>query len=291
VKAPTAGPVRELLAGMAGRTTVHFLPSPGNGGDALIDVGFFDLARSVGLSYRVIDRRAELGANDTLVIAGGGIFVPEYEYMATTLRRYAQSVGQLVLLPQTVRGHEDVLGLLDERAHVFLREQTSLDYLVSVAPAAHPRFDHDMAFHADVAALRARRGLAGFRLSRGNLGRLALLTALKLNALTTRRLLAFRTDREAGGTGHARLARDVSKLTAFGTATEDQCRFAAAQFIQTIDRFAEVDTDRLHVAIAAALLGKPARLHDNSYFKNRAVFAASLQGTSVTMAHAAAKSG
>ena len=190
-----------------------------------------------------------------------------------------------------MRGHEDLLGLLDDRAFVFLREKTSLDYVATAAPAAHPAFDHDMAFHADITALRARRGLSGFRVSRGNLSRLALLTALNLNALTTNRLTAFRTDREAGGAGHARLGRDVSKLTAFGTATEEQCRFSAAQFIQTIDRFEEVDTDRLHVAIAAALLGKPARLHDNSYYKNRAVFRSSLDGTSVTMADVAAKSG
>jgi exopolysaccharide biosynthesis predicted pyruvyltransferase EpsI len=33
-----------------------------------------------------------------------------------------------------------------------------------------------------------------------------------------------------------------------------------------------VATDRLHVGIGAALLGKTCRLHDNSYGKNRAVY-------------------
>lgn len=36
-------------------------------------------------------------------------------------------------------------------------------------------------------------------------------------------------------------------------------------------------TDRLHVAIAGALLGKSVELHANSYFKNRAVYQFSLR--------------
>ncbi len=56
----------------------------------------------------------------------------------------------------------------------------------------------------------------------------------------------------------------------------DQVSF---DFLQVIDRARIVETNRLHVGIGAALLGKEVILHDNSYGKLGAVFEASLQGT------------
>jgi exopolysaccharide biosynthesis predicted pyruvyltransferase EpsI len=37
-------------------------------------------------------------------------------------------------------------------------------------------------------------------------------------------------------------------------------------------KFEEIRTDRLHVAIAGAVLGKSVKFHPNNYFKCRAVF-------------------
>lgn len=56
----------------------------------------------------------------------------------------------------------------------------------------------------------------------------------------------------------------------------DQVSF---DFLQVIDRARIVETNRLHVGIGAALMGKEVILHDNSYGKLGAVFEASLRGT------------
>jgi exopolysaccharide biosynthesis predicted pyruvyltransferase EpsI len=263
---------------------VFFLPNPGNGGDAFINVGFFDLARSLGVEYTVTDGSTELSGDDVLILAGGGNLVPEYPHMAAMLRRYAPVVGRLIVLPQSVRGHEDVLRALGPNVHLFVREHVSLDYCRQVGGQAHVVFDNDMAFHADIEALRRRRGWAGFRLTRANVARVILLGWLALRAHGTRTLLAFRTDREAPSGSKARLRNDVSKLSTFGTATVAQCYFSASRFIRAIDRYQRVETDRLHVAIAGALLGKEVVLHDNSYWKCRAVYEASLTGYDVKMA-------
>jgi hypothetical protein len=49
-------------------------------------------------------------------------------------------------------------------------------------------------------------------------------------------------------------------------------------FIREVGRYAVVHTDRLHVAIAACLLGREVHLYPGSYFKNRAVFLSSIRG-------------
>ncbi len=51
-----------------------------------------------------------------------------------------------------------------------------------------------------------------------------------------------------------------------------------AGFFASVARFASVRTDRMHVAIAACLLGRYVRLYPNAYFKNRAIFDSSIRG-------------
>jgi len=50
-----------------------------------------------------------------------------------------------------------------------------------------------------------------------------------------------------------------------------------AQFLEEISTFYTVYTDRLHVAIAACLLGKKVHLYPGAYFKNRAVYLSSMK--------------
>jgi len=50
-----------------------------------------------------------------------------------------------------------------------------------------------------------------------------------------------------------------------------------APFIEAISKFEIIHTDRLHVSIAACLLGREVHLYPNSYFKNKAVFETSIK--------------
>jgi exopolysaccharide biosynthesis predicted pyruvyltransferase EpsI len=47
-------------------------------------------------------------------------------------------------------------------------------------------------------------------------------------------------------------------------------------FLEVISRHENIFTDRLHVSIAASLLGRKCYLFGNNYFKNKAIFAASI---------------
>lgn len=48
-------------------------------------------------------------------------------------------------------------------------------------------------------------------------------------------------------------------------------------FFEQIDRYRIIHTDRLHVAIAACLLGKELHFYPNAYFKNKAVYLSSMK--------------
>jgi exopolysaccharide biosynthesis predicted pyruvyltransferase EpsI len=91
-------------------------------------------------------------------------------------------------------------------------------------------------------------------------------------------LNAFRTDRESTRVARPAENFDLSYLYVGWVAPEGFARAAAREFLAIADRYDEIRTNRLHVAIAGALLGKRVLLHDNSYGKNRAVWEHSLAG-------------
>jgi exopolysaccharide biosynthesis predicted pyruvyltransferase EpsI len=49
------------------------------------------------------------------------------------------------------------------------------------------------------------------------------------------------------------------------------------ELINSLKQYEEINTDRLHLAISATLLGKKVNLFPNSYYKNKAVFDYSLK--------------
>ncbi|HEX8292076.1 MAG TPA: polysaccharide pyruvyl transferase family protein, partial [Pyrinomonadaceae bacterium] len=84
-------------------------------------------------------------------------------------------------------------------------------------------------------------------------------------------LLAFRTDRESVTNSVPPGNRDISA----------DCE-SLDEFIWTVARHASVQTDRAHVMITAAMLGKPVRYGPSSYHKLPALAASSLRGFPVS---------
>jgi len=79
----------------------------------------------------------------------------------------------------------------------------------------------------------------------------------------------FRTDRESTGISLPPNNLDIANL---GTDKSDP-----DELISRIGRYRCIHTNRLHVAIAAAMIGRETHLYPNDYFKNRAVFESSLK--------------
>lgn len=90
-------------------------------------------------------------------------------------------------------------------------------------------------------------------------------------------LRCFRIDRESATNHRPAGNRDIS-LDATEVFTPENCEDVAHRFISTIAGYEEVETDRMHVGIVAALLGKKVRLHTGIDHKVREVYEHSLSG-------------
>jgi len=71
---------------------------------------------------------------------------------------------------------------------------------------------------------------------------------------------------------------DVSALYELSSCEPKLAKLSTFRFLSHINAFETVNTNRLHVAIAAAKLGKKVNLYGNNYFKIRAIYEYSLKG-------------
>ena len=255
-------------------TPVLFFANPGNAGDSLIAAATWQAFARNGIAATQIGLEAEV-EGQVVLLGGGGNFIPLYREIADAIARFAGRARKIVILPHTIRGNEDVLARMDGRYTIFCRDERSLRQVRAARPDVDVRLAHDMAFHLDAMAL------------------------LRDEALAARAEPRWRDALAQAGTDKAKLARpegvdlrridvestaetprsdiDISEVFRFGTGA-DQAPVAAWCFLKSISMARHVVTDRLHVAIGAALLGTPCRLHDNSYGKNAAVYRHSLAG-------------
>ncbi|MEZ3159102.1 polysaccharide pyruvyl transferase family protein [Microbacterium sp. BWT-B31] len=266
---------RRVVAGflheLRGQSVLR-LPNPGNGGDALMTLGTDQALARAGVHAETIDVDADVRGR-TVLLAGGGNLVPPYGDLRAALSRFLGRAERIVLLPHSVRGHEDLVRRLDHSVTVFVRDRASAAHLHAVNPTLDVRLSHDMAFHLDVRAVLEDDALTAraHPLSRSVLHDAGL---NEQDLSTWPSVDFFRADGEAIGQS-VRTDADISQLFAFGLGAE-QTRLAAWSVLHTVSLAAHVNTDRLHVGIASALLGVGCTLYAGSYDENAEVFGQSL---------------
>jgi exopolysaccharide biosynthesis predicted pyruvyltransferase EpsI len=267
--------LREDIAGFLQQykgQTIYFYPNPGNAGDSLIAVGTYHAFDRAGISFKLIGLDDEVNGQ-TVFLGGGGNLVHYYRDMRSAYERFLGKAKQIVLLPHTIRGHEDILRTLDASCIVFCRERESYDFVQAVNPSLDCRLAHDMAFHVDLEQL-SKLPVANPQI--GRLPRKKLLSkGYSIKKIRKKRGMdMLRLDCEANANSPSS-DLDVSTLFAMGV-TPNEAPVAAWCFLKVISLANHINTDRLHVAIGAALLDKPCTLRNNSYGKNRSVFRHSL---------------
>lgn len=221
-----------------------FVASPGNFGDALINIGSRQFFDDRGIAVEELSRKkfaAALQSDpseflDAVVIVGGG---GGWSRTFGSTKHFVDSISRncwfVIVLPTTFE-------LAPPTGHNVLTFARDRSVSMNANPGAI--FCHDMAFYLDLEV------------------------AIPNNQLW--RLFAFRTDREGHGFA-SYFPRNVD-VSLFGSG-----EYVDAQsFFNLIATFENVFTDRLHVAIGAALIGKNVSLVGGTYPKNRGVFEASL---------------
>lgn len=271
---PAARVLREAVAAHGGAPLL-FRPNPGNAGDAAINCAAYRLFDRLGCAVEVVPADVPVARTRgrVLVHGGGGNLVPLYDAASRFIARHHAGCARLVLLPHTIRGHESLLGALGGNVTLLCREVESFAHARRHAGAARVLLAHDLVFGLDPAAVAADGRARGAGPTLGDLVRGLRAAAHRVrNAGRARELEAFRADAESAG--HARAFRnlDVSGVFAVRDMSPAGAFAATRRTLAFLDRFERVRTDRLHVAILSALLGKAVELHDNAYGKNRAVF-------------------
>jgi GT2 family glycosyltransferase/exopolysaccharide biosynthesis predicted pyruvyltransferase EpsI len=231
---------QEILEAVGDHPDLVFVRGYGNLGDELIWAGTRKLLS--GRVYREIGiEELPTTSGHTALICGGGAFSRHYhELMPHVLAVAEMRFERVVLLPSTFDTSVDAVRKTLERtqAMVFARERESYSQIQSLCEA---RLAHDCAFFFDYAPYR------------------------QIGAGV---LIALRTDQESARKWPIPPESDDISVTA-GT---------LERWLRKISSRKLIRTDRAHVMIAGALLGKTIEFNSSDYFKVPAIADYALRG-------------
>ncbi len=221
---------------------VDFFRFPGNYGDSLIWHGTKNLLSLLHISEHFVDISSPK-YNDVLFIDGGGNFVNYYSDIRDFLIEKPALYSEIVILPHTIFGEKQikVIDNVSSKLTIFCREKISAKFLEENLTHSKICLWRDCAFYNEFPQGPKGSGI----------------------------LNAFRADNESILNALPESNKDLSYN---GYATKP-----LRELIETLQKYAQINTDRLHVAIGSTLLGKQVKLFPNSYYKNKAVFDYSLK--------------
>ena len=222
--------------------TLDFFRFPGNYGDSLIWHGTKILLSSLDISEQYVDISSPK-YNSILLIDGGGNLVDYYSDIREFLIKKPSLYDEIIILPHTIFGEKQIEALnnVSSKLTIFCREKFSAEFLSNKLTDNEIYLWHDCAFYNKFSRVSSGEGV----------------------------LNAFRLDKES--ILHT-LPESNHDLSCRGYATKP-----LKELIDVLQKYVQINTDRLHVAICAALLGKQVRLFPNSYYKNKAVYDYSLK--------------
>lgn len=235
----------DTIAHVSGGEDITFVRSYGNIGDHLIYAGLRQLLS--GVEYREISARKDLGKakGHTALAAGGGDWCRAFHsFDPKVLPRLEENFKNVILLPTTFDPKVPLVRqvLKNTEALVFARENQSYRRIKDLCDA---EIAHDTAFFFDYSPYR-RKG------------------AGTLNA--------YRVDPET-----ARPSGSESLLPKDNNDISVTCE-SLDEWLWTISRHELIRTDRAHVTIAAALMGKQVEYRASNYFKVPALVEYGLAG-------------
>jgi exopolysaccharide biosynthesis predicted pyruvyltransferase EpsI len=265
------------------KSNAVYVPNGGNAGDSFIAHATYQLFARLGVEFELGHLSADYPGR-VVIVGGGGNLVHPYPNIANFLRRNLGRWQQLVILPHTIRAYEETLRQLGPNCTLFCRERPSFDFVAGVSPRATVLLSHDLALSCDfddtrrLMADRRVRDLLDPTLLVRNTKRLVRKVRHGLATGGSDRVLdAFRTDVEGTAGDVPGTNIDLSEAFAADDMSPASSLHATFWTMSFVDRFEVVRTNRLHIGIMAAMLGKQLELFDNSYGKVRDVFDHSLR--------------
>ena len=264
--------IHRLLSTLDGQPVCLF-KNPGNAGDALLQAGTAAALDRAGVRWEAVHPGDDVNGR-SLLIGGGGNLTPDYDHTEIALRAFVErDPRRIVILPHGIRGQQGVLGLLRAQDLVVCRDRIGYAH-VHGSSKAEVALAHDMAFHLDARRFLDDQVLA--RVARPFLEERLATQGWSTSQFCERSTMRFmRTDNEAAA-GYPATDIDISHHLIDGD-VDTVSAASAWSLLECVRRSRRIVTDRLHVAIAGALLGTPTEFWPNSNDKNRSVFDHSLR--------------
>lgn len=228
----------EVLKKAEQKGPVYYLANPGNWGDALIRYGSLKFFKDIDLNYKELDRKR---LNWIIPFIKGGTVIFGGGGAWCSAWDHSSYVAKLSKRFDVIVLPSTYEYSYDFPNTIFFRRDT----YESAQAMPNSYFCHDMAFY-----IGDEFNGSGESCGSGYFFRLDKESSQKI------RIPASNVDLSAG-------ARHDAPVD---------------DFFGELSKYSEIYTDRLHVAIASALLGKEVHLYVGSYFKIRAIFESSIKG-------------
>lgn len=296
--------INHYLRSLSGQT-VYYMPNPGNVGDSMLAYITFKLFRNNGIDYRIITEKNEAPEGEVLIYGAGGSLSTAYNSAREFVMHFSKIAKKLIILPQSYNTNEDMLRGFGPEVDIFCRELVSLEFLKRHAPNANVFLTDDLALQIDAREVLSmprpnhlmsffhRALLKAYDLSAGKrshknfpmssrLLRCALLDLKKgvsklLVPSSSQVINCFREDMDCSNSLNPPDNLDLSSKFMLGVMNESVAAYATATVFWFLKDYDLVRTNRLHLCIAAALLGKNVEFYPNNFFKCKAIYNYSLK--------------
>jgi exopolysaccharide biosynthesis predicted pyruvyltransferase EpsI len=265
---------------------IFYKPNPGNGGDAIIAHATFKIFKKLNLNYTIIKDNTELKGQHVLY-GGGGNFIENYGECANFIETISKKVASITILPHTITGNETILKKLDDRATIICRERKSYEYVSSFKNINNVLLFDDMAvglsFSNDELATKHVNRLIYLAKPKDLLWniyhRKRKLSYYLKNRSSNRTLNSFRIDVEKTTIEIPNDNLDVSATFNLDSSMTNEALVnrTALTIASFLNQFDIINTNRLHVCITSAILGKRVNFYSNSYWKNESIYQFSLK--------------
>jgi exopolysaccharide biosynthesis predicted pyruvyltransferase EpsI len=282
---------------------IYYIPNPGNAGDSLIATATFQLLKKFEIKYCLPNPKSFNPKEKIIFYGGGGNLIGNSTFSAKILRRCHYDAKKFVLLPHTIKSVDDIVDVLGSNVDIICREKRSYDYVCEKTNKPNVFLMDDMAISLNVSEIMGQTNknmiiysifqyfynkLFGNKLIGDNNNVMASevirainVTFFKKDFLANHiknKVNCFRTDGDSPKNLMIPKENiDLSTVFQFGVGIEKLANLATYMVLNYLSKTDEVHTNRLHMAIAGALLGKKVKLYPNAYYKCYEVYNYSLK--------------